>query len=94
MSIHHQISDIAKETIEVLKKFDTQFISKIPSICIDELRKLAEKSDKNVIIYLNKKLYEQEISEEAKDLVSMLYYSFVANDQDKEYITKMWKENS
>lgn len=85
--------DIAKETIELLKYFDKEFTSKISKSFINLLKKLAEKSRLEIKIDLNKKINEQEISEECKDLIALIYYSCFADSDEKEVLLKIWKEN-
>lgn len=36
---------------------------------------------------------EQDLSEETKDLLSFLYYSYGANEAEKREIQKVWNEN-
>ncbi len=85
--------DIAKETMEILKYFDKDFTSKISKNFISLLEKLAEKSKKEIKVDLDKKLSEQEISEESKDLISLIYYSYFADKDEKEKLLKIWTEN-
>lgn len=88
-----EMYDVAKETTEVLKYFDSEFYSRIPEKIIRFLIKMGIKSNKVVKIDINKKLNEQEISEECKDLLSLLYYNYVANKEEKTEINKIWNEN-
>lgn len=88
-----KIPDIAKETLYILNYFDSNFVSKIPNKFLENLKKIAEKSQITVNIDMYKKLKEQEISEECKDLISLIYYNYVANENDKEEILKCWNKN-
>lgn len=54
---------------------------------------MAETSRITVNIDRYKKLEEQEISEDCKDLISLIYYNYVANGNDKEEILKCWNKN-
>ena len=87
------ICDVAKETIQVLKHCNLEVTSKISQDFLDFLKEAAEKSDIIVNIDLNKKLKEQNISEECKDLIALLYYNYFANETEKNKIVKMWKNN-
>lgn len=88
-----KVDDIAKETLYVLNYFDSNFISKIPNKFLENLKDIAEKSQITVKIDRYKKLEEQEISEDCKDLIALIYYNYVANEKDKEEILKYWKKN-
>ena len=88
-----KVNDIAKETLDILKYFDSNFVSKIPNKFLENLKKIAETSQIIVNIDMNKTLDEQDISEECKDLISLIYYNYVANEKDREEILKSWNEN-
>lgn len=93
MTTDLQITSIAKETIEILKYFEPDFVSKIPDNFMDELRSLAQTSNITVKIDKNKKLKEQNISKESKDMISLIYYSYIATEKEKIEIEKIWNEN-
>lgn len=88
-----EISDIAKETMDVLNYFDSNFVSKIPYKFLNGLKKLAKKSTMSVKIDKNKKLKEQNISEESKDLISLIYYHYIATEEEKKKLIKIWNQN-
>jgi len=93
MTIIQEISDVAKETIEVLKYFDATFVYKIPTNLLDTLKELAKESNIIVNIDKEKNLSEQNISEETKNLISLMYYDYIATEDEKEQIAKIWNEN-
>lgn len=64
-----EISNVAKETICVLNYFDNSFISKIPINFLNEMKNLAKESNLIVKIDKNKKLEEQDLLEETKDML-------------------------
>lgn len=88
-----EINDVAEETLEVLRYFDNEFVSKIPRNVIKKLEELAIDSDEEVIIDKSKKLNEQAISEECKGLISLIYYNYFTNDEEKKEILNIWNEN-
>ena len=88
-----EICDVALETLEVLKYFNTEFTSKISESFLNSLKELAKKSKLEVKIDANKKLINQNISEETKDIISLIYYNLFADDKEKNEIAKIWKEN-
>ena len=75
--------DVAKETTEILKYFNASFVSKISSGFLKQLKELAKNSDKTVIIDKNKSLKDQTILSQTKDLISILYYKYIATDEEK-----------
>ena len=88
-----KVDDIAKETLYILDYFDSNFVSKIPNKFLENLKKIAETSQITVNIDRYKGLEEQEISEDCKDLISLIYYNYVANENDKEEIFRCWNKN-
>lgn len=88
-----ETDDIAKETLNILKYFDSEFLLKIPDKFLENLKQVAKTSKIIVNIDKDKKLNEQNISEECKDLISLIYYTYVANENDKYEILKYWSEN-
>lgn len=88
-----EICNVAKETIELLRYFDSNFVSKISVDFLNFLRQLAEKSSITVTIDKNKKLKEQNVSEECKSLISLIYHNYIANEEEKKNIEKIWNEN-
>lgn len=91
--IEQEISNVAKETVEILNYFDTDFVSKISPNFINSLKELAQNSNIIVKIDKNKKLNEQNISEESKDLISLIYYNYIATKEKKKEILKIWNKN-
>lgn len=93
MTIQSETNNVAKETIEILKYFDSKFLSKISENFLKELRQLAKDSNLEVKIDKNKKLKEQEISDETKSLISIMYYRYFATEEEKKDIIKIWNSN-
>ena len=85
--------DIAKETLEILECFNSDYKSKISKKFIKSLKELADASEIEVKVDPNKKLKEQEISEESKDFIALIYYTYIVDKNEKEKILKIWKEN-
>lgn len=88
-----EINDIAKETISVLDYFNQEFLAKIPKHFLKDLQELAKDSKIVVNIDKNKKLENQPISEDSKDLIGLIYYSYIASDDEKAEIERAWDEN-
>lgn len=87
------ISDISKETLTYLAFFDNEMIKKIPGYVIAKLSKEAADSKLDFYIESNKKFEEQKISERSKDLISLIYYEYIANDSEKKNILNEWNLN-
>lgn len=87
------ISDISKETLTFLSYFDKKLIEKIPNYIITKLCEEAADSKLNFYIDTSKSFVEQAISEKSKDLISFIYYDYIAEEQEKEEILKQWNLN-
>lgn len=86
-------NDVYKEVLTVLAYFNDDFIEKIPDKVLKKLNELAADSKTDFYIDTEKKLYEQNISEESKDLISLIYYNFAADKNEKKELLKIWSEN-
>lgn len=87
------ISDISKETLTFLAFFDNKMIEKIPAHVISKLCNEAADSNLDFYIDVNKNFTEQKISEESKDLISHIYYDYIAEEDEKQEILKQWNLN-
>lgn len=85
--------DIYKEVFVILSHFNNELLNKLPRPLFNELVDLAADSNFEVDIDPTKKLEEQNISEESKNLISLIYYKFVADDDEKKELIKIWQEN-
>ena len=88
-----EISNIAAETMQVLRYFDRNFRSKISSDFLKLLEELSEGCNIVVKIDKNKELKDQNISEGCKDLIAIIYYRFIATEDEKREIIKAWNNN-
>lgn len=93
MTSQPEISDIAKETLYTLNYFEPNFISKIPEKVINGIKELAQTSSIIVKIDKSKKLKEQNISEGCKDFISLIYYDYIATEEEKKELIKIWNKN-
>ncbi len=87
------INDIAKETLYILDYFNPVVVSKIPNHVLKLLKEFAEKSYILVNIDKNKKLKDQNISDDTKDLLSLIYYNYIATESEKKEILEIWNKN-
>lgn len=93
MTSQAEISDVARETVYILEYFNPEFIAKIPTNFLNTLKELSQKSNIPVSIDRNKKLKEQEVLGETKDLISLIYYSYIATEEQKKELTELWSKN-
>lgn len=87
------ISDISKEVLTFLAFFDNAMIEKIPAHTIAKLCEFAADSNLDFYIDITKGFEEQEISEKSKDLISYIYYDYIAEESEKQDILKQWDLN-
>ena len=88
-----KLNDVAKETLVVLNNFEKELFVKIPNSFMNFLKELSLNSKKNYKIDKTKSLEKQKISEETKDLVSYIYYNYIAKEDEKKNILKTWDKN-
>ena len=88
-----EINDVCKEVITILGFFNIDIIEKIPSKILNKLNELAADSELNYYIDKEKDLIDQDISEKSKDLIALLYYSYIATEKEKHELSKIWNDN-
>jgi len=71
-----------KELYICLKNIDDELYNKIPK---ELLKEIIENMDSNYYFYydVNKKIYEQNILEETKNLIGYIYYNYWTNEKEK-----------
>ena len=87
------ISDISKETLTFLAFFDNEMVNKIPNKVMVKLCEEAADSMKDFFIDPNKNFEDQEISEESKNFISLIYYNYIADEVEKKEIENKWNDN-
>lgn len=92
-NIKHYEADVLKETVEILKYFDNDFLSKIPQNFLQSMKNASQNSNKEVKIDKTKKLEQQDVSEECKDMISLIYYYYVATKERREELNQIWTQN-
>jgi len=88
-----EINDVCKETLTVLSCCDKDVIEKIPANVFKKLSELAADSNMDCYIDSQKSLAEQDISEECKNLLSIIYYTYMSDKDEKMKLINEWKEN-
>jgi len=89
----HLNSDTAKEVLTVLSYYNEELLNNLPDEIIKELTSFAADSDKDYFIKKDKKLIEQNLSEDCKDLLAILFYNYQTDDKEKEELLNKWIEN-
>lgn len=85
--------DLYKEVITVLSYFNKDIIKKIPTNVFSNLVEMAADSKIEVSIDVTKGLEAQDISQECKDMISLIYYNYIADNDEKKELIKIWAEN-
>lgn len=88
-----EINNAAKEVLCLCEYFDPEINMKIPENFLLKLKELASTSNIIVSIDYKKKLTEQKISETAKDILALIYYSYIAEPEEKSKIKETWDKN-
>ena len=86
-------SDLAKEFLTFLSFMDEDTIKNIPSNFLKMFSDLAANSTKEFYIDKNKNLNEQNMSEECKDLLSLLYFINSNDSNEQNEILNAWNLN-
>lgn len=85
--------DVYKEVLIVLSNFNKEVVQKIPDDIFSKLVDLAADSTHIVNIDIDKGLEEQELFEESKEMISLIYYKYIAGDDEKKELIKIWEIN-
>ena len=88
-----EMCDVANEVVTVLNYTDSKLLENLPIEILKYLQITAKQSDKSFTIEPEKKLNEQNLSEESKNLLALLFGLYMANEKDREYIKNCWDSN-
>lgn len=86
-------NDLAKELLMILSLCDDDFINNIPDNIFMKINELASLSSKEYYFEKEKSLLEQDITEDCKDMLSLLYYMYGSNSEYKDDIFNYWCKN-
>lgn len=86
-------ADVAVEVIEVLYNSDSSIICKIPYKIIEVLQEKSEESEKKVNFKEDVELKDQDISEESKAILSILYRDYICSEEEKAEVNKIFEKN-
>ncbi len=76
LSSQEQRNDVAKEVMTILAYCDSDFIKNIPQEIFSVLNSMAGDSLKDFYVLKDKSLLEQNVSNECKEIISVLYSTF------------------
>lgn len=93
MMEHLEISNAAKEVLCMCEYIEPEVTMKIPFDFIMKLKELASNANIDVRLDYSKKLSEQNISETAKDMLALIYYSYIATETEKVELKEHWDKN-
>lgn len=74
-------SDLAKEVLTYISFFDEKLLDKLPNAFLKKLNDAAADSEKEYYINIDKTLEEQTMSDECKELLALIYYSFIESSK-------------
>ncbi len=90
---HNVLENIYAEIWELFKYLDVEFLMKIPSSVLNEIKN--HKNDLwNYKYDIKKNLEDQQILEETKDYLSILFYKYFCNNEEKKELFEQWIKNS
>ena len=84
---------IAAEAIAILENTDTLLLAKVPTKLIESLQEKADELGRRVNIDYSKDFSIQEISEQAKDIIALIYRDYWCTSEQREEINKALEEN-
>lgn len=85
--------NVAKEFLTYMSYFDNSIIERLPDSFLRQIMLIAADSKKNYFVDKDKKLYEQNISDECLDLISAVYLLFVSNEEEKNILLEQISDN-
>ena len=87
-------SDLAKEALIVLSFWNEDMIAKVDDQFLQRLSDIAADSQNDFYFDKNKSLDEQNISNDCRDFITMVYYCYIANNKEQSEVFNSWINNS
>jgi hypothetical protein len=88
-----ELNDAVKEFLSVLENCEQDVKEKIPENILNYFQKLSSSSGKEFNIDKTKNLSDQNLSTGCQNIISLVYYSYLANDDEKKELKKSWIRN-
>ena len=85
--------ETCQELLAILACCDKEIIEKIPASFLQEVMNIAGDSNSEYYLEGNKALDEQKISDECKNLIGLMYYSYIADEDEKRELQEIWNKN-
>ena len=85
--------DTIKECLTILSFCENSLIDKIPKEVIKNLTDIAADSEQDFYVEESKSLLEQKISPECRDMLGLMYFMYVADDNEKDELLNTWAKN-
>ena len=86
-------SDLAKEVLTIILYSENNIQSKIPADFMKKLTSKASKSTLEIHLDKNKSLDKQNLSNDALDTFALIYYLYVAQNEERNEIFSHWVMN-
>ena len=86
-------NDVAKELLTVISVYDKELLDNLPNELLQSLSDKAADSYKEFYLKKNVLLKDQDLSEECKDLLAILYYNYQSDESEKDELVSKWLEN-
>ena len=86
-------AEVATEVIEVLYNSDSSIICKIQYRIIEVLQEKTQECNKKISFKENVELKDQDISEEGKAILSILYRDYICSEEEKIEVNKIFENN-
>ena len=86
-------NDVAKELLTVISVYDKELLDNLPKELLQSLSDKAADSYKEFYLKKNVLLKDQDLSEECKDLLAILYYNYQSDESEKDELVSKWLEN-
>jgi len=86
-------NDVAKEVFTIILYSDEYIQNKIPEDVLKKIANLAADSNLEIHLDKTKKLQDQNLSSDALDTFSLLYYLYVADGDERNEILSNWTIN-
>lgn len=86
-------NDLAKELLTIISCCDNNFVSSIPNTTLKKINELAADSKKEYYLNKTKSLEEQNISNECKDLLSLMYFIYMLDSNSQTKVLDIWLKN-
>ena len=85
--------DVIKEALVYIMYFEDELIDKIPDELFTKLRDIAADSTKDYYVDSEKSLENQEMSDDCKAFLTLVYYNFLATENEKIDLLVNWKNS-